>query len=106
MTSAPRTQLNRLLLSVIGLMTLAIFGLAAAIIWKLFLAGGEEASTPGLSNLRTLQAGESMIEYRVPDGCVDSANTSGDSIVVTFAGETCGDRKVETITGNVSIEVE
>lgn len=101
MTDAPRTLFNRILLSAITFMTLAIFVLAALVIWKLFLA--EEGEAPLAADVRSFTSGSASVTYSVPEGCVDTSAIAPDSITITFTGETCSDREVLSLSGDVKL---
>lgn len=123
MTTEPKTRLNRILLTAIVVMTLAIFILAAAIIWKLFLAGDQgQDATPLVADtdvatgigaradtnnqVRSLVSGSASLRYILPAGCTDQITTGENSIQVLFRGTTCSQRQIEAIAGNVTLAVE
>ena len=114
MSDACRTLLNRLLLSAIGVMTLAIFALGGAIVWKLFLAPPAQDTSPLVAGLgephqdsnpqsRSLVSGSAAITYTLPPGCTDQIETGPDSLSILFVGESCANRVVQSIEGNVTL---
>ena len=102
MTDAPRTLFNRLLLGAITFMSLAIVVLAALIIWKLFLA--EEGEAPLAADARSFTVGSASVTYTVPEGCIDTSAIGQDSITITFTGETCAQREILSLSGNVKLQ--
>ena len=104
MTNPPRMLLNRILLSAIILMTLAIFALGAAIIWKLFLAGEPESA---LSEQRQrFDTPTATIEYILPEGCKDQVTIKDEGIEIRFVGETCASRRILEANGNLILMAE
>ena len=111
MTAAPRTLLNRLLLAAIAVMTLAIFALGGGIIWKLFLSEEDGSTAPLVVNeseaaqTRTLVSGSASVSYILPPDCSDQVTTSDNAIALVFEGPGCEAREIQSISGNVTIDL-
>ena len=111
MTDAPRTLLNRLLLTAIAFMTVAIFALAGAIIWQLFLREDDDTPPPltvgetPAAQTRTLVSGSASVSYTLPPDCVDQVTTADNAIALVFEGPGCAAREIQAIAGDVTIEV-
>ena len=103
MTSAPRTLINRLLLIAIAVMTLAIFALAGAIIWKLFIAEPMSALSEDPTRI---DIGSAALSYRVPEGCEDQVSIFEGQIQLRFSGATCEGREIIEVSGNVTLLAE
>ncbi|MGB0784580.1 MAG: hypothetical protein ACPGRH_00320 [Alphaproteobacteria bacterium] len=97
----PRTNLNRILIAAITLMTIAIFGLGAAIVWRLFLSG--DSGKVVLSDTQRIDIGTAAIEYRVSEGCKDEIIVEEGAIELRLFGTGCAGLQIIELTGNVSL---
>ncbi len=97
----PRTRLNRLLLGLISFMTLTIFGLGTAIVWRLFF----DAETPRSPVLgaQNLTIGATSVSYRLGEGCQEDLRVINDLVELQLGGTACAGIDILELKGQINL---
>ena len=97
----PRTRLNRLLLGLISLMTLAIFGLGAAIVWRLFF--DDATPPPSALDVQNLSIGVTSVAYRLGEGCQEDLRVIDDLVELQLLGAACAGIDILEMKGQIKL---